>query len=136
MRLYSVILLSFVSFLLYAANSMEKEQIQERIKPIGKVTIENADKTAVILNTGKTEKSSGKGIYEQHCIVCHRDGLAGAPKLQNESDWKSRLVGKTLNDLVVSATKGLNAMPAKGTCVECTDADLNAAIEYMIEHHE
>jgi cytochrome c5 len=34
--------------------------------------------------------------------------------------------------LVASSIKGLNAMPAKGTCFKCMDEDLKAAISYML----
>jgi len=75
---------------------------------------------------------SGQTIYEQHCMVCHQDGVAGAPKFRAEADWKPRLDKKNLDELTVSAIKGINAMPAKGTCPECSDTDINAAIKYMV----
>jgi cytochrome c5 len=28
---------------------------------------------------------------------------------------------------------GLNAMPAKGTCMNCSDEELRAAMEHMVE---
>lgn len=78
------------------------------------------------------KKEQGQEIYEQYCIVCHRDGLAGAPKFRNEQDWKPRLAGRKLDDLAASSIKGLNAMPAKGTCIKCSNDDLKAAISYML----
>lgn len=84
-----------------------------------------------------SEKSSvkekpGKETYEQYCTVCHRDGLVGAPRFRNEQDWQSRLKGRKLEDLITSSIKGLNAMPAKGTCSQCSEEDLKAAISYML----
>lgn len=73
-----------------------------------------------------------KSIYEQHCIACHNNGVAGAPKWQDKKDWSLRLVGRTPEDLLVSAIKGLKAMPVKGTCMECSEKDLEAAILYML----
>lgn len=77
-------------------------------------------------------ESNAKNIYEQHCIICHRDGVAGAPKYQDEASWKPRIEQKDIDALVASAIKGKNAMPPKGTCQECTDSDIKAAIEYMV----
>jgi cytochrome c5 len=34
---------------------------------------------------------------------------------------------------MASTLNGINAMPAKGTCMTCTDADLQAAVEYMVD---
>jgi cytochrome c5 len=77
-------------------------------------------------------ESNAKNIYEQHCIICHRDGVAGAPKYRDGASWKARIGQRDIDALVVSAIKGKNAMPPKGTCQECTDSDIKAAIEYMV----
>lgn len=138
MRLIIVALLTGVSLSLFASDDVDRQQIQQRIQPIGKVRIqedgndvsstEDQDKTAE-----KIEKiEPGRATYEQYCVVCHRDGLAGAPKFQDSNDWQPRLSGRTIDQLVASSLKGLNAMPAKGTCMECTDDDMKAAIQYML----
>lgn len=74
----------------------------------------------------------GQRIYEQHCSVCHQDGVAGAPKFRDAEDWNARLKNQTFEDLISKVTKGFNAMPAKGTCQDCSKAELKAAIEYMV----
>jgi cytochrome c5 len=38
--------------------------------------------------------------------------------------------------LMTNATNGLNAMPAKGLCTTCSDAELQAAIEYMVSNSQ
>lgn len=76
--------------------------------------------------------STGQAIYEKYCITCHQDGLAGAPKYRAAADWAPRLTNSTLDDLVERAIKGINAMPAKGTCNECSDDDIKQAIQYML----
>lgn len=91
---------------------------------------------AFALPESSPNKLRGKQIYEQYCVVCHREGLVGAPKFRNKDDWNPRWAGKKLDDLLKSAVKGLNAMPAKGSCVSCTEAQLKAAIEYMLPRHE
>ena len=137
MRLFIVALLSFISFSLFALEDEDRLQIEQRIQPVGKVHVQDqndsAAQTGVENKAATTEKKvSGQDTYEHYCIVCHRDGLAGAPKFQNTNDWKPRMTGKTIDDLVGIATNGLNAMPPKGTCSECSDADLKAAIQYML----
>lgn len=136
MRLISTVLLAFVSFSLFAVDNAELQKIQQRIQPEGQVHVQEQVDTSIKTEIGNkvtvAKKVPGQTVYEQHCIVCHRDGLAGAPKLQDEKDWKPRITGKTMKDLLASSIKGLNAMPAKGTCIECSDADLKAAIQYML----
>lgn len=75
---------------------------------------------------------SGQSIYEKSCAVCHHDGIAGAPRFRDEKDWQPRLLNKKIEDLVAIAIKGINAMPARGTCFECSDEDLKNAIQYML----
>lgn len=137
MRLIIVALLASVSFSLFALEDIDRQQIQQRIQPIGKVRVQEDGNSASSAEAQETvekveKKAPGQAIYEQYCIVCHRDGLAGAPKFHDVNDWKPRLSVKTIDELVASSVKGLNAMPAKGTCVECTDDDLKAAIQYML----
>jgi cytochrome c5 len=75
---------------------------------------------------------AAKDVYERHCIVCHRDGVAGAPKFRDKAAWAPRLANRKKEDLVATVNKGKNAMPPKGTCQECTDSDIKAAIDYMV----
>ncbi len=71
-----------------------------------------------------------KKIYDTKCIACHAAGVAGAPKLDDKAAWAPRLAGG-IDALVASAKKGKNAMPPMGTCMECSDEEMRAVIEYM-----
>src|SRR5689334_7759166 len=87
-----------------AVEPSNRQQIEARIKPIGQVQVEKEEAT----NPGESaneNEDSGKAVYERTCSVCHRDGVAAAPKFRNPTDWKPRLDKKTLNELVASATK-------------------------------
>lgn len=138
MKISIIALLSFFSFSLHALDDVDRQQIQQRIEPVGKVHIQdqndNKTETGVEDTAVATveKKEPGQEIYEHYCITCHRDGLAGAPKFRDANDWNSRKAGQTLDEMVALAIKGLNAMPPKGTCLECSDADLKAAIQYML----
>lgn len=139
MRLCILILLVCCSFIIFAGDILDKQQMEKRIQPIGTVSIQgttpSSDKKVLRkknIEEKVEKKDPGQVVYEQYCIVCHRDGLAGAPKFSDVNDWKPRLEGKTIDDLIVIVNKGLNVMPPKGTCSECTDDDLKAAIQYML----
>ena len=68
--------------------------------------------------------------YDKSCKVCHDSGAAGAPKTGDAAAWEPRMA-KGMEVLVASVNNGLNAMPPKGMCFDCTDADYTALIEYM-----
>lgn len=129
MRLGLFISLYCFSLMLYASDETQQQEIQLRIQPVGQVSVQNQAKSD---NKATSDEESGQETYERYCVVCHKDGLAGAPRFRNEQDWKPRLTGRTLDDLVASSLKGLNAMPAKGTCIKCNEDDLKAAISYML----
>jgi cytochrome c5 len=75
---------------------------------------------------------SGEQIYNQFCVACHAVGVANAPKLGDVAAWADR-IAKGMDVLMASTVNGINAMPAKGTCMSCSDADLQAAVEYMVD---
>ena len=77
----------------------------------------------------------GQKIYQASCQACHATGAAGAPKVGDKEAWAPR-IATGIDALTASAIKGKNAMPPKGACMSCTDADLKAAIEYMISQSQ
>jgi cytochrome c5 len=84
------------------------------------------DKTAA----GAADRAVGRKIYETTCVVCHGTGVAGAPKAGDKAAWAPRLKTGT-NELYASALKGKGAMPAKGGNTALSDADVNAAVDYL-----
>jgi cytochrome c5 len=68
--------------------------------------------------------------YAKSCQVCHATGAANAPKTGDAAAWEPRLA-KGMDALVQSVSSGMNAMPPKGMCFDCTDEDYKALIEYM-----
>ena len=76
-------------------------------------------------------KPDGKKVYDTVCSVCHAAGVAGAPKFGDKAAWGPRI--KTgMDALYTSALKGKAAMPAKGGNAALPDADVKAAVDYMV----
>ncbi|MBV9191776.1 MAG: cytochrome c5 family protein [Betaproteobacteria bacterium] len=75
--------------------------------------------------------ADGKKVYDSTCTACHTAGVANAPKLGDKAAWAPR-IKQGMDTLVQSATKGKGAMPPKGGNASLSDADLRAAIEYMV----
>lgn len=78
---------------------------------------------------------SGKDVYDSKCFACHGTGAAGAPKLGDKAAWEPR-IAKGMDTLMTHAKNGFNAMPPMGTCMDCSDDELKAAIEYMTSQAE
>jgi c(7)-type cytochrome triheme protein len=80
---------------------------------------------------GAAEAPNGKAIYEGTCSACHNSGVAGAPRLGDAAAWAPRI--KTgVAALVASATGGKGVMPPRGGNASLTDAQLQAAVGYMV----
>lgn len=71
--------------------------------------------------------------YNKSCVTCHGAGVAGAPKPGDADAWAARM-DKGMETLYNSALKGLPpGMPAKGMCFDCSDDELKALVDYMLE---
>ena len=71
--------------------------------------------------------------YKATCSVCHDAGVAGAPKLGDKAAWAPRIkLGK--DALYKSALQGKagTAMVAKGGNASLSDADVKAAVDFMM----
>ncbi|CAN7189077.1 c-type cytochrome [Acidovorax sp. LjRoot129] len=74
---------------------------------------------------------AGEALYKQACQVCHSAGVAGAPKFGDKAAWSARLPAG-LDALHASVVKGKGAMPPRGGAAQASDADLRAAVEFMM----
>lgn len=75
--------------------------------------------------------ASGNAVWQAHCAVCHATGLAGAPAIGDEQAWAGR-IAKGKDALLETALTGFRNMPARGGNPDLTDAEVAAAIAYMI----
>ena len=79
-----------------------------------------------------TSALDGKTVYESACAACHATGVLGAPKFASAVDWAPR-IKQGAAALYQSALKGTaKGMPPKGGRDDLSDADIKAAVEYMI----
>lgn len=78
-----------------------------------------------------TAPSQGQLVYESHCITCHSNGINGAPIPGKSKMWAPRLV-QGVPVLVEHAINGFGLMPPKGGKKSMSDADVEAAVIYMV----
>jgi len=80
---------------------------------------------------GGAGKDPGLAIYNKACMVCHDAGVVGAPRLGDKADWEPRMT-QGLDRLLQVVIAGMGVMPPRGSCMDCGDEELRAAIRYML----
>ena len=127
-----------------SSSAASEAAVAQRLKPVGEVVVGEVPTElagaagAVKLALGAPVKmaaaggaGAGKKLYDTVCMACHAAGIAGAPKTGDKTVWKPRIAtGK--DALYNSALLGKNAMPAKGGLTSAPDADVKAAVDYMV----
>lgn len=111
------------------AAEVSDDAIAERIAPVGAVYLEGS---AAEQTTTASAPRSGEAVYGTFCAACHDTGVIDAPKKGDANDWGPRL-DQGLDVLTDHALNGFNAMPAKGSCIDCSDDEIIAAINHMLE---
>lgn len=86
-------------------------------------------------HAGAADLPNGKAIFDKSCSACHSTGVAGAPKLGDAAAWAPRIKAGPVA-LYGSALKGKGAMPAKGGNPSLSDAEVQAAVNYMISQSD
>jgi cytochrome c5 len=118
------------SVTVYALSPAAEQAIAERIKPVGEVCIEGDAACASAAVAGGAPKAPEE-IYNTTCMGCHSTGAGGAPKMGDKGAWAARI--KQGNDtLYKHAIEGLNAMPPKGLCMTCSDEEVIATVDYIV----
>jgi cytochrome c5 len=133
---------------------MTEEAVAKRLKPVGEVAImspsereakaaaakaaataapkpQAISKAPAAAQPATADTGKGKSVYASACAACHAAGVAGAPKFGDKAAWAPRLKSG-METLYTSALKGKNAMPPKGGNVSLADADVKAAVDYMV----
>ena len=86
---------------------------------------------AVAAAPAAAAKPDGKKVFESTCTVCHGTGIAGAPKFGDKAVWAPRLA-TGIDTLYKVALTGKGAMPPRGGNKDLTDAEVKAAVDYMV----
>lgn len=76
----------------------------------------------------------GEQIVQHFCSTCHAEKpmiALGAPRRGILSDWQSR-ISQGVDVLFKHTNEGFRAMPPRGGCFECSDAQLMSAINALL----
>ncbi len=119
----------------YAA--VDHDAIIERIQPHGNVCLEGDDTCgtgapAAAPATASASARSGEEIYNRFCAACHTAGILDSP-LFGSGQMTERADEKGLDGILATSISGIGAMPPRGTCNDCSDEELEATIQFMID---
>ena len=73
--------------------------------------------------------ADGQAIYDANCAMCHK---MMKPKTGDKVAW-APLVSQGVDTLTTNTIKGKGMMPAKGGKPNLSDADVKAAVQYMVD---
>lgn len=115
------------------AQNFSEDAVVARIQPVGDVYLEGEIVTrSQEITPETTEPRSGENIYSSYCVACHATGVAGAPIKGDAKAWQPR-VAQGPETLLNHAIEGFNAMPARGSCSNCSDDEMAATVEFLIK---
>ena len=84
-------------------------------------------------SSGETPgRRSGRQIYEMVCGGCHSTDMPGSPELHVDADWEESRK-KTRAELYETVLQGSGAMPPRGLCETCSDGELQAAVDFIMQ---
>lgn len=133
---WSLWFLALVPVALLAVPAGHPDDIAERLRTPAKVCLvgEPCVTTGTVLSSLTAPKSPAD-TYNTYCVACHATGVSDSPILGDSSVWQPR-IEKGIEALYTSSIGGLGLMPAKGTCISCSDDELRAVVDYMIEQSQ
>jgi cytochrome c5 len=115
-------MLGFVLSLYTHKNPVNENEVQ---------SIEVLHYPTLFVDQLRGDPQAGKKIYKEYCASCHAQNPVlelKAPHIGNENEWRQ---WRQRKDLLQRTIRGVGAMPARGGCFECSDEQLQQAINYM-----
>lgn len=112
----------------------QRAEIEQRIKPVGHNCLVGDNNCGGAVATASSGPRSGEEVYNAACMACHATGAAGAPLYGDATAWAERIAkgADVLHDHGINGIPG-TGMIAKGGCMDCSDVEVMAAVDYMIE---
>ena len=119
-----------------------QEAVTSRIRPVGQVyrAGEEHESAAPTVATHAEPEPvatamSGPQVYNTACLACHAAGIGGAPILGDAGQWADRIAqgADTLHEHAINGFTGsMGYMPPKGGRLDLSDAEISAAVDYMV----
>lgn len=133
-KIIALVAILSASFSVLAISDAKREEIAERLKPVGSVCMAGDSSCAgagAAVAAGGAAKS-GEEVYNSNCMACHATGAAGAPKLGDNANWGDRVAARGVDGLYSNALNGYNGMPPKGLCMSCSEDEIKGTVDYIL----
>ncbi len=120
------------SALAVEVSDTQRAEIEQRIKPVGEHCMLGDSSCGGAAASASAGPRSGEEVYNSACMACHATGAAGAPKFGDTEAWAPRIAkgADALHDSGLHGVPGTGMM-AKGGCMNCSDEEVMAAVDYM-----
>ena len=154
-----VLVLANLGLLLFGNTAVAQQSIEDNIRPAGQVCLAGQPCVGNTVGTASAAPAPAaapqavataavevaveiveavaevaafdvESTYQMSCFACHGTGAAGAPLLGDADAWTERMA-KGMDAVMVNVMNGINAMPAKGLCMTCSEDDLLSLVNYM-----
>ncbi len=116
--------------------------VNKRIAPFGRLVLDGetvadeADVARVVEAEAAAVMLTGPQVYNTACIACHGGGIAGAPTTGDAAAWAPR-IAQGMDTLGQNAINGIQGsagfMPPKGGRTDLSDAEILAAVQYLVD---
>ncbi len=84
-------------------------------------------------NAAEDTAFDAEQAYKATCFACHGTGAAHSPEVGDQIEWEIRME-KGMDTLVQNTISGLNGiMPPRGLCATCSDEQLRAIVDFMVQ---
>lgn len=130
--------LSLLAAAAMAQSDRVNEAIKSRLAPAGSVCMagDECAGAAALADEAAGGESDPSAIYNGTCATCHNAGVAGAPILGNAEQWAAVLEQREIDAVYANAINGIGGMPAMGLCMTCSEDEIRATVDYMIEQSQ
>jgi len=116
-------------------SASQEQAVAERLAPHGEVVLESDVASAAPAAAVSSGPRAGDEIYNRFCMSCHMTGAAGAPKLGDAAAWGPR-IAQGMDVLYTHSIEGFKGMPPRGLCMDCSDEELHATVDYIVENSQ
>jgi cytochrome c5 len=86
--------------------------------------------TCTMISPVQGEGRDADALFESYCFSWHGTGWEGAPVIGDSTAWADRKA-KGMETLLRNTIEGINGMPPKGSCSDCTEAELTSVVELL-----
>jgi cytochrome c5 len=119
--------------------SCTDQEIKDAVDYIAKESSSGSGEatTTVAKAIPRLTMADGKHIYDKYCAVCHAPGTnyLNAPVIGDQPTW-APIISQGVDVVIMRTIQGYGHMAPRGGCSTCNDAQVKAAVLYMLQNSQ